>query len=121
MTVQFFRLVIEGTNEVKLKAIKDWFDVRIIANDLSDDVGNAKLTTSISEEPFNEGNFTFQVDMYIKSTVNKSKYRDIIFNQFKALNKTGLTKAYIDTYDDCSHDSDNPQPCVVTRIREWNA
>lgn len=119
MTVQFFRLVIEGTNEAKLLAIKDWIETKLENADFSDAVMN-KISLSVGEDDFNAGNYALRMDAYIKSTVNKSKYKNIIVNQFTTLNKTGLTKAYIDKYDDCSHDSPNPQPCVLTRVLEWN-
>lgn len=119
MTVQFFRLVIQGTDNNKLQTIKSWVESKLEIADFSDKVMN-NLSLGVSEDEFDTGNYTFQMDAYIKDSVNKSKYRDIIVNQFTSLNKTGLTHAYIDKYDECSHDSDNPQPCVVTRVMEWN-
>ena len=118
MVVQFFRLVIEGTNETKLNAIKDWLDTRIDNNDLDEYIGGGEVL--VYEDDFSPGDYILSLDMYVKSTVNKNKYKDIIITEFTSLNKDGLTHAYIDKYDDCSHDSNNPQPCVITRVLEWN-
>jgi hypothetical protein len=121
MTVQFFRLVIQGSDSTKIQNIKSWVDSKIESADLDDNV-RVGLASSFNEpdEAFGETEYSFSLDAYFKGTVNKSKYRDIIVNQFTSLNKTGLSLAYIDKYDDCSHDSPNPQPCVVTRVMEWN-
>ena len=104
-----------------LNNIKDWFDVRIEANDLSDDVGQAKLSTSVNTDDFNEGSYIFSVTLFIKDTVDKEKYVDIIKDRFATADKTTFTHAHVDKYDNCSHDSNNPQPCTLTRVLEWNA
>lgn len=118
MTVQFFRLVIKGTDKNKLDNIKAWIDTKLEAVDFSDKVVQG-LSIGVSEDLEGTGVYSLNMDAYIKDSVNKSKYRDIIVNQFTSLNKTGLTHAYIDKYDTCSHDSPNPQPCIVTRVLEW--
>lgn len=120
MTVQFFRLIIEGTNKAKLEAIKEWVETKLEAADFSDKVVRG-VGLSVSEDDINNGNYTLCLDAYIKSNVPKNKYKDIIVNEFTKLNKNGLTKAYIDKYDDCTHDEEDPQPCIVTRVLEWNA
>ena len=120
MTVQFFRLIIKGTDNTKLETIKSWVETKLDAADFSDAVMN-NLSLSLYEDDFDSGNYTFQMKAYIKDSVNKSKYKDIIVNHFTTLNRTGLTHAYVDEYDHCSHDSPNPQPCVVTRVLEWSS
>lgn len=121
MVVQFFRLVIKGTDETVLSNIKNWFDVRIENNDLDDNVGTAKLATNVREDDSIGEGYIFEVNMYIKSTVDKEKYTDIIKGHFANADKSTFTKAFVDKYDNCSHDSDNPQPCVMTRVLEWSA
>ena len=120
MAVQFFKLVIKGTNKTKLTTIKNWFDKKIESNDLSDDVGNAKLSTSLYEE-LDAGNYIFVLGAYFKNSINKSKYKNIIVTQFTTLDKTGITHAYIDLVDNCTHDQAKPTPCVTKRVLEWTA
>ena len=121
MVVQFFRLGIEGTDEAKLNTIKDWVDTQIDNNDLDENVNVNISGPLVSEVEDNSGEYRLFLDMYIKDSVSKTKYRDFIVNHFTPLNKTGLTHAFIDKYNECSHDSNNPQPCVVTRVMEWTA
>jgi len=118
MVVRFFRLEIKGTNEESLQTIKDWFDSKIEQNDLDDNLG---WKTKLEENEFHPGNFTFTCDMFIKLSVTMNKYRDILVNKFQSYDKTGLTSAKIIQYDNCSHDSDNPQPCEPTVRMEWSA
>jgi hypothetical protein len=123
MTCRFFRAVIKGTDETKLNNIKDWIVSKVVDNDL-----NTKLkarggaaSIGVSEDLEETGNFTLTADLYIDSSIPVAKYKDIIVNQFQSLNKTGLTHAFIDQYDNCSHDEDNPQPCSPDRRMEWSA
>jgi len=116
MVVRFFRLTIEGTNESSLNTIKNWFDLKIENNDLDDKLG---WSTSLDKSEYSD-NFIFNCDMYVKLSVDVNKYKDIIKNKFIAYDKTGLTSAKIIQYDNCSHDSDNPQPCSPTVRLEWS-
>lgn len=115
-------MVIEGTNEAKLIMVKNWLVGKIVSNDL-----NAKLKKKnkarnimVSENLDSPGNFRLQMDLYINKKIAVHKYKDIIVNKFKRLNKTGLTHAFIDQYDNCSHDEVNPQPCKPDRRMEWS-
>lgn len=118
MVVRFFRLTIEGKSESSLQSIKNWFDNKIDSNDLDDKL--VGRSTSLFEDEFNHGNFTFSCDMYIKSTT-PHKYVKLIKDKFKNYDKTGLTSAKVIQYDNCSHDEEFPQPCQPTIRMEWNA
>lgn len=122
MTCRFFRAVIRGTNETKLNAIKDWIVGQVVDNDLNAKIkakGGAATIGVFEEEE--SGTYQLIADLYIDENVAVNKYKDIIVNQFQGLNKTGLLEAYIDQYDNCSHDEDNPQPCSPDRRMEWAA
>jgi len=117
MVVRFFRIEIVGTDETKLQNIKDWFDTKIEANDLNDKL---EIKISLFEDVEFKGIFKFKCDLYIKSSIPINKYKDIISNHFQSLNKTGITSASIIQDDNCSHDSEEPQPCHATIRMEWN-
>jgi len=119
MVVRYFNLIIEGTDESKLNLIKSWINTKIEANDL-----DVKLGASVHVNERFEGvidEYVLSLVMYIKTSVQATKYKDIIVNRFKDLNKTGLTSAKIIEYDNCSHDSEDPQPCSLSTVMEWNA
>lgn len=113
--------MIKGSNQNKLLAIKDWIDTKVDKQDFGEKVRANLGEVVVAEDEFKAGEYSLHWDVYLKSSVNKSKYKDIIVNQFTSLNKKGLSHAYIDKYDECSHDSDNPQPCTLTRVLEWKA
>jgi len=118
MTVQFFRLIIKGTNEAKLLGIKEWLDTKIDAIDLHNNIGDGEVKVF---QELDGSEYVLQLNAYFNKAVNKAKYKDIIIAQFSSMDKTSLTEAYIEKYDDCTHDEPNPQPCVVTRVLEWNS
>ncbi|WP_298753008.1 hypothetical protein, partial [uncultured Arcobacter sp.] len=113
MTVRFFRFEVKGTNETKLNAIKDWLVSKITQSDLSDNIAK-NSSIGVYEEEEGSGNFTLQGDLYLKESVPMAKYKDYIVTEWQTLNKTGLDSARVIQYDNCSHDSDNPQPCDPT-------
>ena len=117
MAVRFFRATITGTDETKLQAIKDWVDTKIDLNDINE---KCEAKTDLFESLDND-EFIFICDMYIKQTVDVSKYKDIIKNRFQLLDKTGLTSAKIIQYDNCSHDEEIHTPCQPTIRMEWSA
>lgn len=116
MVVRFFRLEIKGTDEVKLNNIKNWINTKIELKDLDEKLGVEVL---VNHNEINN-DYVLIINIFIKSNISMNKYKDIIVNQFTGLNKDGLTSAKIIQYDNCSHDSENPQPCNPTTRMEWN-
>ena len=117
--VGFLRFYIEGTNENKLNAIKNWFLTKVDNNDLWRLIGQG---SSISVQPDIDGNyFIFNCDIYLKRSVNPNKYKYYIVNQWQSLNKSGLNNAYVGIVYDCSHDEENPQPCNMIKVLTWQS
>jgi len=117
MVVRFFRIQIEGTDETVLTNVKKWFDARIDNSDLDD---NVRSYTQVQQNEVNN-NYVFQVDLYIKLSVSAAKYKNIIVNRFQSANKSTFIRARVIQYDNCSHDSDNPQPCDPVIKMSWSS
>ena len=48
------------------------------------------------------------------------KYVKFMEDKFPNYDKTGLSSIVVSKYDSCTHDLDNPSPCVITTVYEWS-
>jgi len=119
MTVIFLKLEIEATDKDKLKTIKTWLQSQIISTDLSDKVSSGNI--KVAQNSSNSNLYSLSAQIYLKSIISKTKYKNIIINQFNKINKTGLLKAKIIQCDNCTHDESRPKPCKVIKQMEWVA
>ena len=115
MTVRFFRVTIEGTNETKLQLIKTWFENEID----NQDIEHGDETVYLFENEDTLGVYTLVCDLYLGLSVDVDKYTNKISNHSNQLDKAGINFIRVIQYDNCSHDSNNPQPCNSTTRFEW--
>jgi len=118
MTVQWLGLKIVSSNGSKLQTIKSWIASHISDSDFNEHLGSKEANLFYDED--NEV-YVLSMSAFIYGTVDKAKYKDMLKNQLQSLNKSDLDLISIKFYDDCSHDSDHPQPCSPTEIYRYEA
>jgi len=116
MTVKFFRMIIEGTDESVLNTIKVWFESKIDQADLHQIIGGGEVNVS---QDLDGVNWTLGCDMYIMPNKSLLKYKTFLVDKFKTFDKSTLLSAKIIKFDNCTHDEDTPEPCEPTTILEW--
>lgn len=116
MTVKYFSCRIEGTDNTKLENIKSWIETKIDNADLNI-LGGTGVMLSYDDLT---GSYELSWNMFIKANKSILKYINYVKDAWTSLDKTGITYAVILRNDNCSHDSSDPQPDVVSVVWEYN-
>lgn len=120
MAIEYFKLKIEGSDREKLQTIRSWIQRQITSRDFHDLTTGGVYPDNNKVTEFTTVHY-LELDIYLKSVVNKVQFRDFIVERFIGLDKSGLFHAYLDRYDNGIHDDINPVACDVTRVLEWNS
>ena len=116
MTVRFFRVTMKGTDGTKLGLVKTWIESQIESQDIALGEGGV----SLGEDPIEDtGVFILNCDLYLHESVDVDKYLNLVEAHSNQLDKSGIESIKVIQYDNCSHDSANPQPCSPDTRFEW--